>query len=50
MEEKRCCGTCKYHCFEDWTQGWVCCNDKSEYLADWTDYDHVCEDWEEREE
>ena len=33
-----CCGNCKYHQYEDISQGLVCCNQDSEYVADWTDY------------
>ena len=47
--EKECCGTCKYHQYENIRDGYVCCNDSSEYVADWTDYGHYCEEWEERE-
>ena len=44
------CGTCKYHHHENISEGWVCCNDESEYIADWTEYDHSCDAWEEREQ
>lgn len=44
----KCCGTCKYHQHEDIDDGWVCVNDESEYVADWTEYDDYCEEWEER--
>lgn len=44
----RCCGTCKYHEHEDIDNGWVCVNQESDYVADWTDYDFCCEDYEER--
>lgn len=44
----RCCGTCKYHEHEDIDNGWVCVNPESDYIADWTDYDFCCEDYEER--
>ena len=47
---KKCCRTCEYHIYEDYTQGHVCCNDRSEHVADWTDDDHVCDEWEERDE
>lgn len=40
-----CCGTCKYHTHEDITDGFVCCNGNSEYVADWTDYEHCCDEW-----
>lgn len=46
MEIKKCCGTCKYHHHEDIDNGWVCTNDESEYVTDWTDYDHCCGEWE----
>lgn len=49
MEKEKCCGTCKFHEHEDIDDGWVCANADSEYLSDWTDYDHCCIDWEERE-
>lgn len=47
---RKCCGTCRWHSHEDISDGWVCVNDESDYCTDWTDYDHCCEDWEEREE
>lgn len=43
------CGKCKWHKYEDISQGWICCNADSEYVADWTDYDFSCEDFEEKE-
>ena len=49
FEEKandRCCGTCKYHEYEKASQGWVCVNDKSDFLSDWTEYGDYCEEWE----
>lgn len=47
---KKYCGTCKWHNREDISDGYVCVNEESEYCADWTDYDHCCEDWEGRDE
>ena len=47
---RKCCRTCRWHSHEDISDGWVCVNDESDYCTDWTDYDHCCEDWEEREE
>lgn len=44
-----CCGNCKHHQYEDASQGWVCCNPDSECCADWTEYDDVCEEFEERD-
>lgn len=45
----RSCGNCKYHQYENVSQGWVCCNPDSDYVADWTEYDFCCGEWEERE-
>ena len=39
-----CCGTCKYVHY-DKVQGYVCVNDESEYVADFVEYEHWCEDW-----
>lgn len=36
---KKCCGTCKWHSFEN----------ISDYCADWTEYDNSCEEWEEKD-
>ena len=47
---KQCCGTCKYHQFENVDDGYVCVNIDSEYFADWTEYSDYCEEWEERDE
>ena len=47
--DKKCCGNCKYHEYEDISQGFVCVNDASEYVADWTEDGHCCEEWEEKE-
>lgn len=43
---KECCGTCKYHEFEEIDRGYVCVNDQSIALADWTEDDYVCDKWE----
>ena len=42
-----CCGTCKWHKQdENFREDWICCNDKSEYIADWTAYNDVCDEYE----
>ena len=46
---KECCGNCKWHKHEDISDGWVCCNSDSEYVADWTEYNDWCEEYEEKE-
>lgn len=48
-EEKKTCGTCKYHKHESIDNGWICVNDESLYFADWTDYKDSCPDWEGKE-
>lgn len=47
-EIKKCCGTCAYSCY-DRMNDYVCVNDQSEYAADFVEYDHVCEDYEEKQ-
>lgn len=49
MDSQKVCGTCKYHQFEDISDGWVCVNNESEYVSDWTEFNHTCPDWEGRE-
>lgn len=46
---KECCGNCKWHKHEDISDGWVCCNSDSEYVADWTEYNDWCEEYTEKE-
>ena len=43
----KCCGTCRYG-YYDKMQGYVCLNSESEYVADFVEYDHSCEEWEEK--
>jgi hypothetical protein len=47
MYNGECCGTCEYGSY-DKMQGYVCVNDVSEYVADFVDYDHVCDSYEEK--
>lgn len=42
------CGTCKYYYYKSIDDGWVCVNDQSEYVADLTEYNDTCEEWEEK--
>ena len=46
----KCCGTCKWHKFENISDGFVCVNSDSDYCADWTEYGDSCEEWEKRNE
>ena len=47
-KSKKCCGTCAYSCY-DKMNDYVCGNAQSEYAADFVEYDHVCEDYEEKQ-
>jgi len=47
FDETCCCGTCRHHSKDD-NGDWMCVNAKSDYCADWTEYNHSCEEWEER--
>ena len=47
--ETQCCGNCEYGSY-DKMQGYVCVNGDKEYCADFVEYDHTCEDWEEKED
>lgn len=49
MSNNKCCGTCKYHHHENIDDGFVCANVDSEYVAEWTEYDDWCEEWEGRD-
>ena len=49
MDKDRHCKTCKWHEHENIDDGYVCVNGDSEYVADWTEDDHCCEEWEEKE-
>lgn len=47
-EVMECCGTCAFSCY-DRTNGYVCACEHSEYIADYVDRDHWCEEYEGRE-
>lgn len=50
MENKcKCCGTCKWHFFERENKDWACVNKDADDYTDFTEYEHCCEEWEERE-
>jgi hypothetical protein len=44
---KKCCGTCEYGTY-DRIDGYICVNDNSEYVADFVEYNHSCENWKEK--
>lgn len=43
------CSTCKYGHYDE-MQGYVCVNGNSEYVADFVDAEHVCEDYEGKDD
>lgn len=47
MDERRNCGTCKYHKREK-DESWICDCPESDNYTDWTDYECSCEEWEGR--
>lgn len=42
------CGECKWHKYDEFGRAWVCTNDRSDYVADFTDYTDTCECFEQR--
>lgn len=46
MPDERCCGTCKFH--EADGCDFVCDNPDSDNYSDWTGYEDVCDEWEEK--
>lgn len=46
-DRKQCCGTCEYGSY-DKVDGYVCVNNESEYVADFTEYDHTYDCWERK--
>ena len=54
MNDKECCGNCKYHVPDNpevysETKEWVCDNELSDCYAMFTGFDDGCEDYEERD-
>ena len=47
-DRKECCVTCKYGSY-DKTNGYVCVNDESDYVADFVEYDYSCDFWEQKQ-
>ena len=45
LDNNSCCGTCKYGSY-DKTNGYVCVNDESDYVTDFVEFNHVCDEWE----
>jgi len=47
MANAECCGTCESALY-DKVNGYVCTNGESDYIADFVEYEHWCEEYEER--
>ena len=45
----RCCKTCEY-CIYDSEQGYICDNILSEYVSDFVEADHYCDEYELKED
>ena len=45
--KRKRCANCRYGEY-DKMQGYVCCNDSSEYVADFVEYNFCCADYEEK--
>lgn len=41
------CGRCKWHKYDGFGRAWACVNDRSDYVADFTDYTDTCECFEQ---
>lgn len=44
---KQCCGNCQYSCYDS-EYGYVCANYDSEHYAEFVEYEHSCEEYEEK--
>ena len=50
MIRPRTCEHCEFWEHEDVSDGYICTNADSEYLADWTEPDDTCPEYEERDD
>ena len=48
MAKGKCCGNCEYHLYDEAYQDFYCSNEESDNCGEFTDYKHVCEEYEER--
>lgn len=49
MENKRCCGNCRYNGYESRYDDYVCTNAESDNWGDFVPFDNECEEFEEKE-
>lgn len=43
----KCCGTCEHASYDE-NDGYMCVSTESEYTADYTEYEHTCDCWEQK--
>ena len=44
LDTNSCCGTCEYGSY-DKINGYVCVNDEIDYVADFVEFNNVCDEW-----
>lgn len=47
MANNECCGTCEYG-YYDKVNGYICVHPDSDYAADFVEYEHCCDEYEEK--
>lgn len=50
MSNKKCCGTCKYNCYDYSPNQYYCGNAQSEMAGALTDYNDTCDEWADKEQ
>lgn len=48
FDDREICGTCRWHRTKN-GEDWYCIAEFADENGDYTDYDHTCDEWEERE-
>lgn len=48
MSKLKCCGTCNW-CHKDELDDYICVNGDSEYVSDYVEYKHCCDDYESKD-
>lgn len=48
FDDREVCGTCRWHRTKN-GEDWYCIAEFADENGDYTDYDHTCDEWEERE-
>lgn len=46
LDTNSCCDTCEYSTYDKKINGYVCSNDRSDYVDDFVEFNHVCDEWE----